>query len=71
MPTRENDRGMPRLVPQLHLKLVRLLFSPGSEETVSSCAWSVREVYVSGGIETFPSHLLSLGECLPVILIKQ
>ena len=48
-----------------------MLFSPGSEETVSSCAWSVCEVYFSGGIETFPSHLLSLGERLPVIIIKQ
>ena len=48
-----------------------MLFSPGSEETVSSCTWSVCEVYFSRGIETFPSHLLSLGERLPVIIIKQ
>ena len=37
-----------------------VLFSPDSEETVSSCTWSgceVYKVYFSGGIETFPSHL--------------
>ena len=37
-----------------------VLFSPDSEETVSSCTWSgceVYRVYFSGGIETFPSHL--------------